>query len=165
MPSSSVSPSHACTLCERHARVDENGRCEACVFAIYSRACILSNLEGDIESLLNGGMTGEELHEALDLMLSDREGTVAMVRRESDGGAIWIEPNSAFLDHEDPARQTNLGWMRRAQGWTLERLAEAMDASEEAVALWERGAPIPHGPLERLARLLRVQPHFLAGES
>jgi hypothetical protein len=154
-----------CTVCEsKRALVDEHGRCEACVFAASKRACVLSDLEHQIEALLNGGLTAEELHEALDLMIADREGTVAMVRRESDEGAIWIEPDSAFLDHDNEAVRTTLGDLRRSSGQTLEQLADVVDTDAATVALWERGAPIPHGPLERLARLFGVQSHFLGGE-
>jgi DNA-binding XRE family transcriptional regulator len=137
------------------------------LFTVFSRACVLSELEHDIESLLQGGMTAEELHEALEKHdgVSNREGTVAMVRRKlttTRERVIWLEPSSAFLDKEESDRQSILGHLRRYSGWTLEQLADAVNTDPDTVALWENGAPIPDEPLKRCAEIFGVQPHFLA---
>ena len=153
-----------CTVCgSERALVDEHARCEACVFAAYSRACTLSNLEYEIESLLDGGLSAEQLHEVLDLMIENREGSVALVRRElvtTRERVIWREPDSAFLDEEEDAFAVAPNRIGQLAG-PLESLAERVGVEPTEVALWKQGVTPPRWAAEKMSEMWGISVCFL----
>jgi transcriptional regulator with XRE-family HTH domain len=59
---------------------------------------------------------------------------------------------------------TNIDRARKAKGWTLKRMAEAVGVSESAVQYWKNGKSISLGTLNRLALVLNTTMDALCAE-
>src|SRR4051812_40182267 len=90
----SLAADAVCVICEATARLDEHGRCRACVVSAERRAIALQDLDAAVTEALENGVTREELHAAVDLSVDNHAGTLAkiLVAREpvdTIERAIW----------------------------------------------------------------------------
>lgn len=165
-----VGASSRCELCGQDVTcLDEHDRCEQCVLrAELLAAELLPALEQFVRAGLERGLSEDQLREAFDLCLSDREGELAelsLSRRPGwgDEAGIWrLTPYSAWLDDAHEHEPNRIRRLRRERGLSAEVLADRLGVGVAELALWEHTPEVPSQIVEQLAAIFAVSvPHLM----
>jgi helix-turn-helix protein len=166
----SVSARSQCDLCGQYVTcLDEEDRCEQCVLRAELLAGeLLPALEQFVRAGVERGLSEEQLREAFELCLSDREGELAelsLSRRPGWVGeaGIWrLTPYSAWLDQVPEHEPNRIRRLRRERGLSAEALAERLGVGVAELALWEHTTEVPEHIVDELAVIFAVSvPHLM----
>ena len=159
-----------CELCgDQAARLDEHDRCEQCVLRAERIAEeLLGELENLVRAGLEAGLSEEQLREAFELTLSDRDGELSELSitrhaRTTGRVAAWsVDPYSAWLEHEPDFLPNRIRRLRRMRTLSVEALADRLGVTVSELALWEHSDEVPADVAEELASVFGVSvPHLM----
>ena len=165
-----VGASSRCELCGQDVTcLDEQDRCEQCVLRSELLAAeLLPTMEQFVRAGLERGLSEEQLREAFELCLSDREGELAELSLSRRPGWIrqvgtWqIRPYSAWMDQTPEHEPNRIRRLRRERGLSAEVLADRLGVEVAELALWEHTPEVPPHVVKELAAIFAVSvPHLM----
>lgn len=159
-----------CALCGSGVScLDEEDRCEQCVLTAERLAGeLLPSLEELVQGGLRMGLSEDQLREAFELIVADRDGelpdlSVTRAPAPPAGHAVWhIAPYSAWLDQHPEYEPNRIRRLRRERGLSAEVVAGRLGVSVSELALWEHTLEVPGDVVDELADMFGVSvPHLM----
>lgn len=158
-----------CELCGQDvACLDEQDRCEQCVLNADRLASeLFPSMEEFVQTTQRLGMSREQLREAIELILDDREGELpelSVMRQAADERhSVWhIAPYSAWLDQHPEYEPNRIRRVRRERGLSAEVVADRLGVKVSELALWEHTLEVPEEIVNELAVMFGVSvPHLM----
>jgi DNA-binding transcriptional regulator YiaG len=166
----SVRAQARCALCgEVVACLDEEDRCEQCVLSAERLASeVLPIMEDFVRVALRMGLSEDELREAFELVVGDREGELAELSLSRDPAAadrlaVWhVSPYSAWMDQHPEYEPNRIRRLRRERGLSAEVVSRQLGVPVAELALWEHTLEVPEDIAQQLASMFGVSvPHLM----